>query len=119
MELRSFNLDEDHNEPGDVQESRDFVARLSTSIIREHFGHEMKKLNAKFNFQMLLNFQLKLFQILFKDYNINKEEMKYIFSQVETIENLLIFCFYRKLRSIYEINVSVPSLSDRKSKNRE
>jgi hypothetical protein len=79
----------------------------------------MKKLNAKFNFKMLLDFQLKLFKILFKDYNINKEEMKYIFSQVETIENLLIICFYRKLRSIYEINVSIPSISDRRSSNKE
>lgn len=72
----------------------------------------MKKVRAKFNFQMLLDFQLKLFRILFKDYNINKEEMKYIFSQVETIENLLIICFYRKLRSIFELNLSLPSLNE-------
>lgn len=93
-------------------ESIEFVSKLSTSEIREHFGEEMKKVKAKFNFQMLLDFQLKLFQILFKDYNINKEEMKYIFSQVETIENLLIICFYRKLRFIYELHASLPSLNE-------
>lgn len=85
---------------------------ISTSVINEYFNHDIKKFDLEFNFQMLLHFQFKLFKILFKDYNINKEEMKYIFSQVETIENLLFFCFYKKLRSIYEINSSLPSLTE-------
>ena len=95
------------------------MRNLSTSIIIEHFGHEMKKINAEFNFRLLLDFQLKLFKILFKDYNINKEEMKYIFSQVETIENFLIICFYKKLRSIYESNVSLSSLNDLELTNKK